>query len=170
MKALLILTFLLMMSPLKASPSQQKSWDPLLTKISQEMGVPKPILKAVCRLESDLRPYVLNVQGEPHVFESAEEARFFLRKVLASGIRNVDVGCMQINWRWHEHFVKNPELLLDGEMCLRYGAFLLKKLAHVKGGWTQAVLHYHSGDTTAQERYLTKFKKILKAENPGCLS
>jgi hypothetical protein len=133
----------------------------LIEEVAQEWGVPAVVLETVCLVESDLRPYVVNVQGKSYAFQTGAEACVFVKRVLARGISNVDVGCMQINWRWHGHTVESLEALFDPRACLVYGAKMLKTLFQERGGWLQSMLCYHSKAGGAQERYFEKVKRAL---------
>ena len=46
-------------------------------------------------------PWTLNQGGDSHYLDSAAEALAKLDDILATGTTNVDVGCMQLNWKWH---------------------------------------------------------------------
>lgn len=70
-------------------------------------------------------PWALNRQGRPFIPSSLAEAKDILGGALAKGIRNIDVGLMQVNIRWQGHRVSQPEDLLDPETNLRVGADVL---------------------------------------------
>ncbi len=70
-------------------------------------------------------PWAINHAGESFVPNSQQEAERLLNKMLAEGQRNVDVGLMQVNLRWHGHLVAKPEHLLNPNTNLEIGARLL---------------------------------------------
>ena len=48
-------------------------------------------------------PWAINREGKGYWFESREEALAFAKASLAEGRTSFDVGCVQINYRWHGH-------------------------------------------------------------------
>ncbi len=46
-------------------------------------------------------PWSVNQAGEGHWFNSAAEAEDFVSTQLANGYSNLDIGCFQLNHRWH---------------------------------------------------------------------
>lgn len=141
--------------------AEERTSKELIHQIAKECEVPEIVLEAVCSVESNFRCNVLNVGGKSISFESKDLAIKFLKKLIQHGVTNVDVGCMQINVRWHGNNIQSPEQLFDEKTALRYGAKLLKTLSLEKGGWLQGILFYHSGDPKAQSRYLEKIKRAL---------
>ncbi|TAL43044.1 MAG: lytic transglycosylase domain-containing protein [Methylovulum sp.] len=92
------------------------------------------VLYAVALVESAKRndpnhitpwPWAINKSGKAIIPASQQEARRILTKALAEGSRNIDVGLMQINFRWHGHRVDKPEYLLNPVTNLQIGALLL---------------------------------------------
>jgi hypothetical protein len=75
---------------------------------------------------------------------------------LASGIRNVDLGCMQLNWRWHATAFPDAATMIDPVANTRYAARFLRDLHAQHGSWAQAVAHYHSADPTRGAAYAAK--------------
>lgn len=72
-------------------------------------------------------PWALNHAGKTIMTTSKQDAVIQLKQLLADGNRNVDVGMMQVNLRWHGHQVDKPEQLLDPITNLEIGAGLLAK-------------------------------------------
>ena len=46
-------------------------------------------------------PWTINAAGEGQYFDSKEEALAATRQLIEDGLRSIDVGCMQINLRYH---------------------------------------------------------------------
>lgn len=70
-------------------------------------------------------PWALNVSGKSHYFDTRSEAEVFLTDLLEKGIRNVDVGPLQINLRWNGHLVTHPLDLFDLSTSIRVGEQVL---------------------------------------------
>ncbi|MBO0165680.1 transglycosylase SLT domain-containing protein, partial [Vibrio alginolyticus] len=62
------------------------------------------------------------LKGGPHYETSLESAKLKLDALLAQHGRNVDVGMMQINLRWHGDKVSSPDELLDPAKNVDVGA------------------------------------------------
>ncbi|MDD2761826.1 MAG: transglycosylase SLT domain-containing protein, partial [Methylomonas sp.] len=70
-------------------------------------------------------PWALNKSGKALMPASRREAHALLKQSLDEGNRLIDVGLMQINWRWHGHRVSTPAQLLDPMINVQIGAELL---------------------------------------------
>lgn len=70
-------------------------------------------------------PWALNKSGKALMATSRREAQALLKQSLDEGNRLIDVGLMQINWRWHGHRVSTPAQLLDPRTNVQIGAELL---------------------------------------------
>ena len=128
--------------------------------MGRRAGVPPLVLYGVALQESKLLfglhalpyPWTLCVAGEARRFASRAAAVADLRRTVHSGIRNVDCGCMQVNWRWHADKLGSFERALDPYPNLAVGAFILRSLFVGTGAWYAAVGQYHTGPLTTPER------------------
>ncbi|WP_019866498.1 lytic transglycosylase domain-containing protein [Methylovulum miyakonense] len=112
------------------------------------------VLYAVALVESAKRndpnhitpwPWAINKSGKAIIPASQQEARSILTKALAEGSRNIDVGLMQINFRWHGHRVDKPEHLLNPVTNLQIGALLLSEaIQSAPNNLVLGIGHYHS--------------------------
>lgn len=107
---------------------------------------------------STIWPWTVNVEGEGHYFASKREAIAFVEASFAAGKRSIDVGCMQINLRWHPKAFADLEAAFDPETNAAYAARFLGALrARVAepgmAGWLEAVGSYHSGTPEFAQRY-----------------
>jgi soluble lytic murein transglycosylase-like protein len=123
-------------------------------------GVPLPVLYAVGRTESGrggrLHPWTLNVRGRAVYAKSRGEALSIARSLAASGERLFDIGCMQINFRYHGGNFASLWEMLDPARNVDYAARFLKRLHRRLGSWTLAAARYHAGpnNDAAQKRYV----------------
>jgi len=72
-------------------------------------------------------PWAINNAGKAFVPDSQQEAAALLDQMLQQGKRNIDIGIMQVNLRWHGHRVAKPEQLLDPSTNLEIGARVLSE-------------------------------------------
>lgn len=70
-------------------------------------------------------PWAINNAGNSFIPNSQQEAEALLNQMLDQGMRNIDVGLMQVNLRWHGHRIAKPEHLLNPNTNLEIGAELL---------------------------------------------
>lgn len=133
-------------------------------------GIPEGLMPAIARVETGLKqgergvrawPWTLNVQGKGYYFKTRAEALAKLRAVLDQGVRNVDVGCMQINYRWHAENFTSIEEMMSPEANTRYAAKFLTRLKKRHGNWEDATKHYHSADAERGTAYLGRVSRVL---------
>ena len=84
-------------------------------------------------------PWTINAGGKGMFFASKQEAIAETRKLMDEGQRSIDVGCMQINLRYHPNAFKNLEEAFDPAANVAYGAQFLKSLHTLQGSWPNAV-------------------------------
>jgi hypothetical protein len=137
-------------------------------RASQETGVPADVLQAISLTETGRAhrgqmgpwPWAANIDGKGFWFDGPEAAMAFARENLARGRRSFDLGCFQINWRWHgEHFA-SPADLLDPLASARYAARFLARLRAEFGSWEAAAGAYHSRTPQLAERYRARFARL----------
>lgn len=137
-------------------------------------GLPNGLLPAIARVESGTRtdqgrrawPWTLNQGGDGSFHATKAEALAHLDGILATGVRNVDLGCMQLNWRWHGDAFPDAATMMDPQHNTRYAAAFLKDLHAKHGSWTQAIAHYHSADPRRGAAYAAKVAAVLDDLDP----
>lgn len=130
--------------------------------VGRRVGVPPLLLYGIALQESRLRfgpqalpyPWTLCVAGEARRFDRHAQAVYALRRSVEQGVRNVDCGCMQVNWHWHADKLGSFERALDPYPNLFVGATILRDLyvEDVAGGWFAAVGQYHTGPIRRPEQ------------------
>ncbi len=123
-----------------------------ILKGARRGGVPPEVLHAVALTETGrhqngrLRPWpwAINREGKSYWFASHDEALAFARQSLAEGRTSFDVGCVQINYRWHGHAFPSLEAMFDPEWTATYAAQFLRTLYEERGSWSAAAGAYHS--------------------------
>jgi hypothetical protein len=137
-------------------------------------GVPVEVLHAIALTETGrnlggrLRPspWAINREGQGHWFRSHDEALAFARASIAAGRPSFDVGCVQINYRWHGRAFPSIEAMLDPEWTATYAAQFLRTLYEERGSWSAAAGAYHSLTPELANTYRTRFDRILAGLAP----
>jgi hypothetical protein len=141
-------------------------------------GVPPQILHAVALTETGrqtgdrIRPYpwAINREGQGHWFETREEALAFAEDSLRQGRKSFDVGCVQINFRWHGHAFPTLDDMFDPEWTATYAAQFLRTLYEERGDWSAAAGAYHSLTPDKASIYRERFDRLLAGLDPGALT
>lgn len=124
----------------------------LLTAISHvESGRWNPQKKALFAW-----PWTVTNGPDGQYFPTKDAAIAHVKKLQARGIRNIDVGCMQINLRYHPNAFENLESALDPETNARYAVTLLKRLHNAHKSWGEAIRRYHSATEKFNRPYHDK--------------
>lgn len=137
----------------------------LAAQAGADEGLPDGLLPAIALVESGHTdangthapwPWTTNEGGKSHFFETKAEAVAYLENAVASGVTTIDVGCMQLNWKWHAQAFTSPEQMFDPVENTRYAARFLRELQARLGSWEVATAAYHSTDPTRGQAYLQK--------------
>lgn len=145
-----------------------------ITAAEAEFNIPDRLLLGIGRVESGRRdpqtgsfdpwPWTINAEGRGSFFPSREAAVEAVRALQASGMRSIDVGCMQINLRHHPNAFASLEEAFDPQAGARYAARFLTSLQQRAGDWTMAAGHYHSHTPEFAERYRARLATVLANE------
>jgi soluble lytic murein transglycosylase-like protein len=138
----------------------------------REYGIPKNLLYAISVTESgkwhnNLKqvlpwPWTVSVAGKPYYFNNAKQTSSFIRQMMQKGERNIDVGCNQINVRYHGNKFNSIEQMVDPRANTAYAASFLKSLFTANNNWNDAVARYHSATAHLGNKYLAKVHTALK--------
>lgn len=132
--------------------------------IASEQGLPATLLYAVAMTESGQShlsrshwrpwPWTLNIKGRGHYFVSRQAAWRALLDALAEEDPSVDIGLMQVNWRYHRRDLGSPWQALEPYHNLRVGAAILKRCHTPNIDWWDSVGCYHApNDPARAQRY-----------------
>lgn len=132
-------------------------------------GVPRAVMRALTRTETGrayrgaLQPWAwtVNMEGAGHWFDSRAEALAYVAQEQARGARSFDVGCFQLNHRWHGQAFASVEAMFDPAANADYAARFLKGLHKESGAWDAAAGLYHSRTPEFRDRYAARFARIL---------
>lgn len=107
-------------------------------------------------------PWTVNANGEGAFFKNRQDAQDWVRVKQAEGIHSIDVGCMQVNLRWHGEQFPHQDAAFDPNMNADYAARFLLSLYQETGSWTKAAGRYHSATEQYQARYLASLARNQK--------
>ncbi|MFU8776463.1 MAG: transglycosylase SLT domain-containing protein [Roseovarius sp.] len=130
--------------------------------------VPENVLRAIARVETgrwvdgklQAWPWTVNMEGKGYWFESKETAHAFVRAEYSRGARNFDIGCFQINHRWHGAAFDSLEVMFDPMENALYAAGFLQDLQSEMGSWSKAVGAYHSRLPQRAQAYRERFEDV----------
>jgi hypothetical protein len=145
---------------------------------ARRTGVPVPVLHAIALTETGrksngrVRPYpwAINREGKGHWFKTREEALAFAEDSLRQGRRSFDVGCVQINYRWHGHAFPSLDAMFDPEWTATYAGQFLRTLYEDRGDWSAAAGAYHSLTPELAQIYRARFDRLLAGLDPDALT
>jgi hypothetical protein len=125
-----------------------------ISREEREEGIPPRLMQAIALTESgrwDAQrqskvawPWTINAEGEGRYFPSMGAAIAAVRDLKARGVNSIDVGCMQVNLRYHGDAFTDLTEAFDPETNVGYAADFLKTLYQQTGSWTEATGRYHS--------------------------
>ncbi len=146
--------------------------------VAAERGIPYSLLYAVALTESGKQvaskdvyrpwPWTLNVAGQGYFFESRQAAWQALMVWIKKGKRSIDIGLMQVNWRYHQERLGTPWQALDPYFNLRVGAKILQDCYITRQDWWASVGCYHSPTNPQRadryrRRVLSRWQRIVPA-------
>jgi hypothetical protein len=143
--------------------------DSAAAKAADISGVPVNVLMAISRVETGRTvggvltpwPWAVNQAGAGSFFGSAADATDHVLRALAEGHKNIDIGCFQLNIRWHGTEFASLEAMIDPTQNALYAARFLRQLHDEFGTWDGAIGAYHSRQSGAASSYLTKVSALL---------
>jgi len=126
-------------------------------------AIPQRLLAAIALAESGrwdegrsatiAWPWTVMAEGKGKFFPSRDEAILHVLALRARGVRNIDVGCMQVNLMHHPDAFPSLEAAFDPGANADYAGRFLAALNAEEGSWPQAVAHYHSRTRALAQPY-----------------
>ena len=153
-----------------------------IESVEIQTEIPKGLLLGIGKAEAIRKiknkfviwPWTINHAGKSMFFDTKKQMRNYVFKNLKRNDLNMDVGCMQINIKWHKNNFKKISDMFEVNPNISYAASFLQQLKNKHGSWDNAIKHYHSSDPKKNKPYLIKVKsfwkkiednKIIKAKN-----
>jgi hypothetical protein len=132
------------------------------------------LLAAIARVESGRRdpatgavepwPWTINAEGRGSFFPDKAAAIAAVRSLQAQGVRSIDIGCMQINLRYHPNAFASLEEAFDPLANARYAARFLNELKSTRADWMAAAAAYHSQTPEYAEPYRARIAAAWSQE------
>ncbi len=165
--------------PLRPSSSGTSDSDPSSQCVSEILraqdryGIPDNILLGIGLQEAGVSrgrrltvwPWAVNAAGVGRIFDNRSAAMAWVREREAMGVQSIDVGCMQINLRWHPHAFTHLEQGFDPVINVDYAARFLRDLYGETGDWMRAAGAYHSRTPAHAEVYLASLRRNVAVAN-----
>ena len=151
-------------------PSMSPDWWACVEAAQQAqvmVAAPDQLLTAIALNETGRRapnralapwPWTINVGGRGYEFATKDQAIFAARQLLNSGNRSFDVGCMQVNVRFHPRAFTSLEEAFDPLANMLYAADYIDRLQARHGSWARAVELYHSYNDEFNQAYGERFQ------------
>ncbi len=143
----------------------------IATKKYEEIyGIPKNLLLSMSLTESGRRikngefiswPWTINKKGKGRFFDSKVTAINYVKEYTKKGKKNIDLGCMQVNYMYHPNAFKNFYEAFDPDKNVEWAATMLKSLYAKFGTWEHAVGYYHSYRKSKRKKYSKKVFNTL---------
>ena len=140
--------------------------------LEREHRIPKHLLAAIslaesgrwdaARGESFAWPWTVTSGGGSRYFETKEAALEHVRALVDAGVRNIDVGCMQVNLLHHPDAFQSLDQAFDPVANAAYAAAFLAELHRETRSWSRAVAFYHSRTRAFYQPYRNKVYKLWR--------
>ncbi|SIS65395.1 transglycosylase SLT domain-containing protein [Phaeovulum vinaykumarii] len=159
---------LLLPAAARAAPDLPAICERVAEMASAQTGVPVSVLKAISLTETGRRhngafrpwPWTVNMEGKGVWFDTEDDARAYVYKEYKRGARSFDVGCFQINFKWHGHEFSSIDEMFDPLKNALYAGRFLRDLYAETGSWTKAAGAYHSRTPKHANRYAARFEQL----------
>lgn len=129
----------------------------------QRWGLPVHLLLAIGQVESGRHdpatgrllpwPWSIHAGGADYALATRAAAATVAGVFQAHGIGSIDVGCFQVNLRYHPGAFASLPQAFDPHANADYAARYLRSLFDRSGRWDSAVAAYHSADPTLGAAY-----------------
>lgn len=168
-KLALCLSLLLVAKPALAVQDPSELCDRAARRAADEFGVPTDLMLAIARVETGRDrgqglapwPWTVNVGGDGAFFDAPGPALDHVVRMLEAGTENIDIGCFQVNFRWHGDAFASLERMIDPDLNAGYAARLLLDLRQSLGSWSGAVGAYHSRTDGLAAAYVRRVDALL---------
>lgn len=136
------------------------------TAHERALGLPANLLTSISIAESgrwDAQrsamfawPWTVMAKGKGRYLPTMAAAIAEVNSLKAEGVKNIDVGCMQINLHYHPNAFKDLKEAFEPASNVNYASRFLQGLQAATQSWPQAAANYHSTNPRRNQPYLNK--------------
>lgn len=172
MKPTLLLLLMAHAEPAQANSDASQICDAAARRAAAASDVPYDLLRAIALTESGRDghpwPWATNQDGQGAWHASKDAAVTAAAQIIDAG-GDVDIGCFQINTRWHGAQFSSLKAMFDPDENATYASSYLSDLHAQTGSWSAAVAAYHSRDPDRGAAYLARVSAALEglADRPA---
>ena len=161
-----------------ADLTNKPNCEKIANRIESETNLPIHLLSSISRVEAGRKlssgevkgwPWSINHAGKGLYFETKKGALKYLKNAVSNGSKNIDVGCMQLNYRWHKGAFSSLEEMFDPEKNIQYAAKFVKELYGRHQNWEDVIKHYHSNKKKFNVPYYQKVSKVWNKQKENKL-
>ena len=137
-----------------------------IAKAERELRIPRQLLYVIAQVESGrwsesaqrviAWPWTVMAEGRGRYLPTKSAAIREVKRLRSRGVRNIDVGCLQINLMHHPDAFDTLDEAFDPAANVAYGARFLRALQIKHDSWVKAVGSYHSQSPARHRMYRTK--------------
>ncbi len=146
----------------------------LIEAAEQAMELPAHLLQSISKVESGrwneaegarlAWPWTVSAKGKGRYLPSKQAMLKEIRALQRRGIKSIDVGCMQVNLKYHGDAFDSLEQAVDPVHNVAYAAVFLSQLREGSRSWPKAVGHYHSQTPKLGSKYRRKVMDAWRQE------
>ena len=169
------LTLVLGITEVRARTTQdiENTWNicpSAVNAVERLNAIPLYLLRAISKAESGrwheekqvniAWPWTVTSGAAGKFFDTKAEAVAEVEFLMTKGVRNIDVGCMQINQKAHANAFATIEDAFDPATNTAYGGKYLKTMHRRTNNWLKAAGSYHSMTPRLGIKYQAKVGRI----------
>lgn len=150
-------------------------------RIEKKEGIQKNLLSAISLVETGRYrkeyptgvawPWTVRTAEKGMYFDTKEAAIAYVRQLRENGEDSIDVGCMQINLKFHPDAFKDLDEAFDPAKNIAYAVTFLKRNYKETRSWGAAATQYHSKNAEKAMKYedllLGAWNRLSKHGNPA---
>lgn len=125
-------------------------------------GTPPSLAMAIAKVESDFRPWAVNIEGKSHYMKDRDSA-LALIKTASARRQSFDVGLMQVNSYWIRKLKLELTDVLDPKLNVLIGCWILSEELKRYGMNWKAIGAYHTPVSKNPDRARAYADKVYRA-------
>ena len=147
---------------------------PAIAAMEQAHAIPSQLLRAVALAESGrwdhahrrslAWPWTVTAGGQAAYFADRQAAVTEVKRLRAAKVKNIDVGCMQVNLAYHPDAFDDLDAAFEPASNVAYAASFLTRLYGETRSWSRAVAFYHSTTPKLGQAYRNRVFRLWGAE------